>query len=73
MIHHRLAGWAGLSFAISMPAALPRRAIKENTMEHNKILIVDDDAKLRELLTRYLGQQGYVAGPDGTGRDDARR
>jgi two-component system phosphate regulon response regulator OmpR len=29
-------------------------------MEHNKILIVDDDAKLRELLTRYLGQQGYV-------------
>lgn len=60
MIHHRLAGWAGLSFAISMPAALSRRALKENTMEHNKILIVDDDAKLRELLTRYLGQQGYV-------------
>ncbi|QEL57193.1 osmolarity response regulator transcription factor OmpR [Chromobacterium paludis] len=28
-------------------------------MEHNKILVVDDDAKLRELLTRYLTQQGY--------------
>lgn len=29
-------------------------------MEHNKILVVDDDAKLRELLTRYLSQQGYA-------------
>nr|WP_280954866.1 response regulator [Paludibacterium denitrificans] len=29
-------------------------------MEHNRILVVDDDAKLRELLTRYLTQQGYV-------------
>ncbi|MEN2427102.1 osmolarity response regulator transcription factor OmpR [Chromobacterium vaccinii] len=29
-------------------------------MEHNKILVVDDDAKLRELLTRYLTQQGYI-------------
>ncbi|MDF0604405.1 two-component system response regulator OmpR [Neisseriaceae bacterium TC5R-5] len=29
-------------------------------MEHNKILVVDDDAKLRELLTRYLNQQGYI-------------
>ncbi|TDR72513.1 two-component system response regulator OmpR [Paludibacterium purpuratum] len=28
-------------------------------MEKNKILVVDDDAKLRELLTRYLDQQGY--------------
>lgn len=29
-------------------------------MEHNRILVVDDDAKLRELLTRYLSQQGYI-------------
>ncbi|WP_019103776.1 two-component system response regulator OmpR [Chromobacterium haemolyticum] len=29
-------------------------------MEHNKILVVDDDSKLRELLTRYLSQQGYA-------------
>jgi len=28
--------------------------------EHKtKILVVDDDARLRELLNRYLGEQGY--------------
>ncbi|MBI3936019.1 MAG: two-component system response regulator OmpR, partial [Betaproteobacteria bacterium] len=25
-----------------------------------RILIVDDDARLRELLTRYLGEQGFA-------------
>ena len=29
-------------------------------METVKILVVDDDAKLRDLLARYLGQQGYA-------------
>lgn len=29
-------------------------------MEKSKILVVDDDAKLRDLLTRYLDQQGYL-------------
>ncbi|MBV8049367.1 MAG: two-component system response regulator OmpR [Paludibacterium sp.] len=29
-------------------------------MEKSKILVIDDDAKLRELLTRYLDQQGYA-------------
>ena len=29
-------------------------------MEKSKILVVDDDAKLRDLLTRYLDQQGYA-------------
>ncbi|MCZ4263253.1 DNA-binding response regulator, partial [Limimaricola sp. G21655-S1] len=29
-------------------------------MENRKILVVDDDARLRELLQRYLTQQGYT-------------
>ena len=31
-----------------------------------KILVVDDDVRLRDLLTRYLGEQGFqvVALPD---------
>ena len=24
-----------------------------------KVLVVDDDARLRDLLNRYLGEQGY--------------
>ncbi|WP_415035399.1 two-component system response regulator OmpR [Azonexus sp.] len=31
--------------------------MNENTAQH--ILIVDDDARLRDLLTRYLGEQGF--------------
>jgi DNA-binding response OmpR family regulator len=28
--------------------------------EHNHhLLVVDDDARLRDLLTRYLGEQGF--------------
>ena len=30
------------------------------SMEKSKILVVDDDAKLRDLLNRYLDQQGYL-------------
>lgn len=43
--------------------------------EHNQhILVVDDDARLRELLTRYLGEQGFVvkAVGDGQQMDKAR-
>ncbi|MBL8472850.1 MAG: two-component system response regulator OmpR [Rhodocyclaceae bacterium] len=29
-------------------------------MDKNRILVVDDDPRLRELLNRYLGQQGYT-------------
>jgi two-component system phosphate regulon response regulator OmpR len=36
-----------------------------------RILVVDDDQRLRELLVRYLGEQGLEARavPDGTGMD----
>lgn len=29
-------------------------------MENNKILLIDDDPKLRSLISRYLEQQGYI-------------
>ena len=29
-------------------------------MSQKKILVVDDDLRLRELLTRYLGDQGFA-------------
>src|SRR5574343_1551573 len=40
---------------------------------HN-ILVVDDDARLRDLLTRYLGEQGFTvkAVADGPQMDKAR-
>src|SRR3954465_14261281 len=36
-----------------------------------RILVVDDDQRLRDLLVRYLGGEGYEgkAGPDGAGMD----
>ncbi|WP_298397170.1 two-component system response regulator OmpR [uncultured Azonexus sp.] len=43
--------------------------------ENNQhLLVVDDDARLRELLTRYLGEQGFVvkAVGDGQQMDKAR-
>ncbi|MDR2260136.1 MAG: two-component system response regulator OmpR [Azoarcus sp.] len=42
---------------------------------HHRVLIVDDDARLRELLSRYLQGQGYVvrAVHDGPGMDRAMR
>jgi len=38
-----------------------------------RILIIDDDARLRELLLRYLGEQGFTvkAVPDGSAMDKA--
>ncbi|MEW5892876.1 MAG: response regulator [Pseudomonadota bacterium] len=36
------------------------------------ILIVDDDAGIRELLADYLGQQGYAVATAGDGREMAR-
>ncbi|WP_298139053.1 response regulator [Acidiferrobacter sp.] len=38
-----------------------------------RILLVDDDARLRELLTRYLSEQGFTATavPDGRAMDKA--
>ncbi|MFV0370925.1 MAG: two-component system response regulator OmpR [Azonexus sp.] len=46
--------------------------MNENTPHH--ILIVDDDARLRDLLTRYLGEQGFTvrAVPDAAQMDKAR-
>lgn len=29
-------------------------------MSNRKILVVDDDKRLRELLQRYLGEQGFA-------------
>ncbi len=37
------------------------------------ILIVDDDAGIRELLADYLGQQGYAVATASDGREMARR
>jgi two-component system, OmpR family, phosphate regulon response regulator OmpR len=39
-----------------------------------KILVIDDDLRLRELLKRYLGEQGYTVAvvPDGQAMDRAR-
>jgi two-component system, OmpR family, phosphate regulon response regulator OmpR len=34
--------------------------IGDVTRPRNKILVVDDDARLRELLKRYLGEQGFA-------------
>ena len=41
-----------------------------NPMRH-KILVVDDDLRLRDLLKRYLGEQGFAVEtvPDGTAMD----
>lgn len=43
-------------------------------MSTKKILVVDDDARLRELLVRYLGEQGYAvqAASDAAGMDKLR-
>ena len=40
-------------------------------MNKTKLLVVDDDLRLRELLKRYLGEQGYAVDtvPDGAGMD----
>ena len=37
------------------------------SQQKRKILIVDDDARLRDLLLRYLGEQGFAvqAAPNG--------
>ena len=44
-----------------------------NTKTRYKILLVDDDARLRDLLSRYLLEQGFSvkAVPDGSGLDRA--
>jgi two-component system phosphate regulon response regulator OmpR len=38
---------------MTTPTPLPARA--------DKILVVDDDERIRDLLRRYLTQQGFVA------------
>lgn len=42
--------------------------------QHHHILVVDDDARLRDLLTRYLGEQGFEvkAAADGQQMDKLR-
>lgn len=44
-----------------------------NTSLRNRILVVDDDLRLRDLLKRYLGEQGFNVDtiPDGSGLDRA--
>ena len=36
--------------------------------QHSHILVVDDDARLRDLLTRYLGEQGFEVKAVGDGK-----
>lgn len=36
--------------------------------QHTHILVVDDDARLRDLLTRYLGEQGFEVKAAGDGQ-----
>ena len=45
-----------------------------NEQQHQHILVVDDDARLRDLLTRYLGEQGFEvkAAADGQQMDKLR-
>jgi two-component system OmpR family response regulator/two-component system phosphate regulon response regulator OmpR len=42
--------------------------------QHHHIMVVDDDARLRDLLTRYLGEQGFEvkAAADGQQMDKLR-
>ena len=44
-----------------------------NTPLRNRILVVDDDLRLRDLLKRYLTEQGFAADtvPDGPALDRA--
>lgn len=42
-------------------------------MDKSKILVIDDDAKLRDLLTRYLDQQGYQVDTLADARDLDRK
>ena len=60
------------SAAAISPSALILGAMNESRQNH--ILVVDDDARLRDLLTRYLGEQGFEvkAVGDGTQMDKLR-
>ncbi|MCX7096396.1 MAG: response regulator [Methylococcales bacterium] len=42
-------------------------------MQHAKILIVDDDRRIRSLLERYLGQQGFVVSGVGDGLEMTKK
>ncbi len=50
------------------------RARMDNMAEQKRVLIVDDDHKLSALLSRYLGEQGYLteAAEDGKEMDRLR-
>lgn len=52
----------------------PSTVILASMNEHHHILVVDDDARLRDLLTRYLGEQGFEvkAAADGQQMDKLR-
>lgn len=52
---------AGISFVTISRIASRRTHYPCRMNENNQhILVVDDDARLRDLLTRYLGEQGFV-------------
>ena len=56
---------------------MPQNECMSDADSQSRILIVDDDARLRELLVRYFEQQGFVASAVGDGaaldRELARR
>ena len=61
-----------LPFAASNP--LSAYILASMNEQHSHILVVDDDARLRDLLTRYLGEQGFEvkAAADGQQMDRTR-
>ncbi len=57
---------AGTTFEIYLPAQeeVPLASLKQSetlTVGHGKVLVMDDDQKIREVLCRMLGKLGYQA------------
>ncbi|MFN4132670.1 MAG: ATP-binding protein, partial [Caldimicrobium sp.] len=56
----------GTTFIIKLPLATPKKRVveeekrvKERPIEKKKILILEDEAEIRELLKEYLSEQGF--------------
>ena len=71
---------AGTRFEIRLPLAVPRkprRVVPERpraeTKRHGGILIVDDDAEIREVLHERLCEAGYVVATAGSAREARAR
>ena len=49
------------------PTVTRRVILRAMNERHQRLLVVDDDARLRDLLTRYLGEQGFEVKAVGDG------